>query len=114
MKYENPRSDVKIDLGSLNDVEKRFYLQAMKKVKQNTDWFEFDDFAFGMRSPLFSRNKSDLDVLLDPLYLALEDMSLSLGIRLGWIARAGKRRHSGQVRNVKAEQGVLVGSGKGR
>jgi hypothetical protein len=114
MKYENPRSDVKIDLGSLNDVEKRFYLQAMKKVKQNTDWFEFDDFAFGMRSPLFSRNKSDLDVLLDPLYLALEDMSLSLGIRLGWIARAGKRRHSGQVRNAKAEQRVLVGSGKGR
>jgi hypothetical protein len=70
----------------LSPEERDFLRQAEKKFRSNANWFEFEDFAFGMRSPLFSRQRSHLDVLRHPLYLALKEMWLDLGIRQGLVS----------------------------
>jgi len=92
MEYQKLESDLRINLDSLNDEEKRFYQRALKKFQQNVGWLEFDDFVLGMKSPLYSGKRSHHDVLQHPLYLALKDMSLQLGIRQGMIAKS-KREH---------------------
>jgi hypothetical protein len=66
--------------------EREFLRHAEKKYRANTNWFEFEDFAFGMRSPLFSRKRSHLDVLRHPLYLALKKMWLDLGEKQGLVS----------------------------
>jgi hypothetical protein len=70
----------------LSDEERRFLREAEKKVRANISWFDFEDFAFGMRSPLFSRQRSHLDVLRHPLYLALREMWLDLGVKQGLVS----------------------------
>lgn len=74
---------------SLTAEEQRFLEIARGKFLQNTDWFEFEDFAFGSRSPLFAATRSHRDVLTHPLYLALKDMWLQLGVRQGRVAPSG-------------------------
>jgi len=71
---------------TLTAEEREFLRHAEKKYRANTNWFEFEDFAFGMRSPLFSRIRSHLDVLRHPLYLALKEMWLDLGEKQGLVA----------------------------
>jgi hypothetical protein len=79
--------------GALTPEEREFLKQAEKKYRTNTNWFEFEDFAFGMRSPLFSRTRSHLDVLRHPLYLALKEMWLDLGERQGLVAPSRQEKH---------------------
>jgi hypothetical protein len=74
----------------LNPEELGFLARARGKFIENTDWFQFEDFAFGMRSPVFSKTRSHKNVLENPLYIALKDMWLELGVRQGRIA-AGKK-----------------------
>ena len=90
MQYVNLETGVKVNLDGLTPEEKKFYRQALKKFQENAKWFSFDEFAFGMRSPLYGRRKSHLDVLKSGLYLALKDMSLQLGVQQGLIARTKK------------------------
>jgi len=71
---------------ALSPEEHEFLKQAEKRYRRNMNWFEFEDFAFGMRSPLFSRTRSHLDVLEHPLYLALKEMWLNLGEKQGLVA----------------------------
>jgi hypothetical protein len=67
----------------------------VKKYRANLDWFEFEDFAFGMRSPLFARTRSHLDVLQHPLYVALKEMWLDLGEKQGQVAPSEpKEKHA--------------------
>ena len=95
MKDVTLRPRVKINLGSLTEAERRFYRQALKKFGENTKWLAFDEFAFGMMSPIYSNRNSHRDVLKDPLYLALKDMSLQLGVQQGMIARSrGKEKEA--------------------
>jgi hypothetical protein len=76
----------------LTPEEQRFLERAREKFRQNADWFEFEDFAFGMRSPLYSAARSHRDVLTSPLYLELTEIWLQLGVRQGRIAPApGKK-----------------------
>jgi hypothetical protein len=84
--YFNPRTGLRVNFARLSDVEKRFASQALSKFRANMDWVAFDDFAFGLRSPIYDRHKSPKEVLQSPLYLALKDMSLQLGIQQGKIA----------------------------
>lgn len=70
----------------LSPEERNFLREAETKYRSNTNWFEFEDFAFGMRSPLFSRRRSHLDVLRHPLYIALKEMWLDLGVRQGLVS----------------------------
>jgi len=51
---------------SLNVEELAFLERALSMFKKNTDWFQFEDFAFGMRSPLFSKTRSHKEVLENP------------------------------------------------
>src|SRR5437763_7417156 len=78
---------------SLSSEERVFLRQAEKKYRANTNWFEFEDFAFGMRSPLFLRTRSHLDVLRHPLYLALKEMWLNLGENQGFVAPSRQEEH---------------------
>lgn len=90
MKYVNADTGIEIDLNSLNESDRAFYRQALRKFKQNKPWLAFDSFAFGMMSPLYRGRTSHLEVLKSPLYLALKDMSLQLGVQQGMIARKAR------------------------
>src|ERR1043165_236853 len=70
----------------LSAAEHDFLREAEKRYRANANWFDFEDFAFGMRSPLFSRQRSHLDVLRHPLYLALKEMWLNLGVKQGLVS----------------------------
>jgi len=89
MKYTNPRSGLTIQLDALNEEEKRFFQLAHREFRKNVPWLAFDELAFGMRCPLFSRRRSYPNVLEHPLFLALKDMSIQLGVQQGLIAAAG-------------------------
>lgn len=97
MEYINPETKVKINLDRLTETEKQFYRRALKKFRENISWLAFDELAFGRQSPIYSHRKSHLDVLKEPLFLALKDMSLQLGVQQGMIARkqlAGKKANA--------------------
>lgn len=81
---------------SLTAEEQAFLARARSKFNENTDWFQFEDFAFGMRSPLFSKTRSHRNLRENPLYIALRDMWLQLGVQQGRIAAPakGKGKHA--------------------
>lgn len=87
MRYVNLQTNRTIELGNLTDDEKAFYLKALGRFQRNEDWLSFDELFFSPRSPIYSKRRSHLDVLGDPLYLALKDMWLQLGVQQGMIAR---------------------------
>ena len=93
LRYVNPNTKVKIELGDLTGEEKSFYQQALEQLDQSVNWLAFDEFAFGPRSPIYSQRRSHLDVAKDPLFQALLDMSMQLGVEEGLISReTGKQR----------------------
>ena len=99
LRYVNPETGLEIDLSHLNEAEKKFYLQAFSEFEKNVDWLGFDRFVFGRNSALYKGERSHLDVLKNPLYLAVEDMWLRLGIRQGKIAeRPAHGKPQGQKR----------------
>jgi len=66
--------------------EQSFLKRARGKHRDNINWLEFEEFAFGSRSPIFASSRSHRDVLQHPLYEALKEMWLDLGVRQGRIA----------------------------
>jgi len=85
MKYANSDTGVEIELAGLTAVKTKFYRQALEKFRKNVDWMAFEEFVFGPMSPLYSERKSRQEVIEDPLYLALEDMWLQLGVQQGMV-----------------------------
>ena len=73
-------SEIHLDL---NEVEGKFYLQAVEKFEKKINWLEFDEFAFGPGSPIYKNERRHLDVIQKPLYKALEDMWIRLGVEQG-------------------------------
>lgn len=106
MKYVNQGTGLEIDLSCLTEAERKFYRRSLRKFQAHADWLAFDEFAFGMHSPLYADCRSHLEVLRNPLYLALKDMSLHLGIQQGKIAGtasgkpAGKKHSKGEGRAI--------------
>lgn len=92
MEYINSETGVKINLDSLTPEEKKFYERALKKFQANTEWVSFDDFALGMRSPIFKRQGTRIEAPDSALYFALKDMSIQLGVQQGLIARVKKQK----------------------
>jgi hypothetical protein len=86
MIYINRRTGIKVELSSLDAQRQEFYKKAHANFRKNVSWADFEDFAFGMGSPLYAQRTSHLEVLSDPLYEALTDMWLELGVRQGLIA----------------------------
>jgi hypothetical protein len=93
---------------NLTAEEREFLRQAERKYRANTDWFEFEDFAFGMRSPLFSRTRSHLDVLSNPLYAALKEMWLNLGVKQGRVASSKMQKENEFARRKASRGGTPV------
>ncbi|MBI5478792.1 MAG: hypothetical protein HY906_08055 [Deltaproteobacteria bacterium] len=102
MNYVNPETGLEIKLGSLSASQERFYRQALEKLRQNAPWLAFDAFAFGAMSPLFVGRKSHLEVLRIPLYQALKDMSLQLGVQQGMIRRTATKEKPRRERREEA------------
>src|SRR5258706_1242396 len=102
MDYVNLETGERVNLGVLTSEEKKFYRQALKRFQENTSWLAFDEFAFGMGSPIYSRQRSHLDVLKSALYLALKDMSLQLGVQQGLVARTKKSEKKVIARTKKS------------
>ena len=87
LRYVNSNTKFSIELGSLTDGEKAFYEKAVRQFRRKVDWLSFDELVFSARSPIYAGRRSHLEVLRDPLYLALKDMWLELGVQQGMIAR---------------------------
>jgi hypothetical protein len=96
LKYVNQGAGLEIDLSCLTEVEKKFYRRSLRKLQEHADWLAFDEFAFGMHSPIYAGSRSHLEVLRNPLYLALKDMSLQLGIQQGKISGGASRKPAGK------------------
>jgi hypothetical protein len=86
------RATLELTESSLTADEQAFLDRARRKYLDNAGWLEFEEFAFGSRSPLFSSTRSQRDVLTHPLYAALKEMWLELGVRQGRIASPAKGR----------------------
>jgi hypothetical protein len=80
MIFENP---VAKDLFELSQAEAEFFGRALNKFNQNVNWSVFETFAFDPKSPIYARRKSYGRLVLDPLYRALQDMWLQLGVNQG-------------------------------
>lgn len=87
MQYVNRETGKRIDLRTLTEEERQFYLEAKRRFQENTDWIEFDNFVFGLDSPIYRGKKSYADVRRNPLFVALLDMSLQLGVQQGVVVR---------------------------
>lgn len=98
MKHINLEADVEIELSHLTVEEKTFYEEALRRFRQNVDWLDFDEFAFGMGSPIYARHRSHLDVVKQPLYLALRDMWLQLGAQQGMVRSEEKNAKGRKAR----------------
>ena len=99
MLYTNPHTGARVDLGRLTDAEKPLYLEALRRFAQNVDWMEFHTFAFASKSQLYAGRRSYHDVVGLPLFKALEDMWLQLGVQQGRVSRPrqatqGHREHA--------------------
>ena len=86
MRYLNRKSGLQIDLGELSPEKERFFDVAHKQFRKNVNWFEFEQLVFSYTSPIFSGAKNRGAVVNDPLYRALKDMWLQLGIDQGFVA----------------------------
>ena len=93
----------------LNSEERDFLRQAEKRYRANVNWFEFEDFAFGMRSPLFARTRSHLDVLKHPLYVALKEMWLDLGEKQGLVASSKRKEKHVEGRKSQGRRSANQG-----
>ncbi len=80
MMVENP---VTKDRFELTQAEAEFFARALSKFRENVDWSAFESFAFNPGSPIYARRKSYGRLVMDPLYRALQDMWLQLGVNQG-------------------------------
>ncbi len=87
MDYLNMQTGVRVNLDGLTEPEIRFYQQAVERFLKNINWFTFHAFAFSSRSPLFKKESANKPANQEPLYLALKDMWLQLGVQQGMIRR---------------------------
>jgi len=104
MRYHNPKSGLDIDLGPIDAEKRRLFETALEKFRRNTNWFEFEQLVFAYTSPIFSRAKNRADVVNEPLFHALKDMWLQLGIDQGFVANdrdETKARPAGPHRSTR-------------
>lgn len=73
-------------LSAMTSEETAFLARAREKHAANVNWLEFEEFAFGPRSPIFARKRSHQNVLDHPLYITLKNLWLDLGARQGQVA----------------------------
>src|SRR5947207_15011870 len=82
MVFQNPVTNSSFELSGADG---DFFSRALEKFHTNTRWSTFENFAFSPRSPIYARRKSYGRLVRDPLYQALQDMWLQLGVNQGEI-----------------------------
>lgn len=80
MVFQNPVTNENFELDGADAV---FFRRVLEKFHGNARWFPFQNFAFGTNSPIYARRKSYGRLVKDPLYRALQDMWLQLGVNQG-------------------------------
>jgi hypothetical protein len=80
MNFKNPVTGEQF---ALPEREAAFLEGAMARFSGNTPWGSFENFAFGPASPIYARRRSFRRLVRDPLYRALQDMWLQLGVNQG-------------------------------
>ncbi len=80
MVFQNPVTNDNLEL---DGADADFFLRALDKFHSNASWSSFENFAFSPRSPIYARRKSYGRLVRDPLYRALQDMWLQLGVNQG-------------------------------
>jgi len=80
MVFQNPITN---DEFELDGAEANFFSRAVDKFRNNADWTSFENFAFSPISPIYARRQSYGRLVRDPLYRALQDMWLQLGVSQG-------------------------------
>lgn len=86
MRYQNSESGLVVYLDKLSPERKQFYERALKLFRSNASWFAFEQMAFSFYSPLFHGVRNRAEIVNDPLFKALQDMWLQLGINQGFVA----------------------------
>ncbi|MBI1739968.1 MAG: hypothetical protein HYR57_03690 [Candidatus Koribacter versatilis] len=71
------------DRFELGPAEAEFFARGLAKFREHVDWSAFETFAFNPGSPIYARRKSYGRLVMDPLYRALQDMWLQLGVNQG-------------------------------
>ena len=108
MHYSNRKSGVSIDLGDLDVAKRHLYERALEQFRSGVSWFEFEQFVFSYTSPLFSAARDRAAVVKDPLYAALKDMWLQLGIDQGFVANEPNET---QARAARAHGASIIRDG---
>ena len=108
MRYINRKSGVTIDLGDLDAAKRRLYERALEQFREGVSWFAFEHLIFSYTSPLFSTARNRADVVDDPLFAALKDMWLQLGIDQGFVA---DERQQTQARTSGAHSPTVIRDG---
>ena len=81
MVFQNPVTKENFEL---EGADADFFRRALDKFSSNANWWSsFENFAFGPNSPIYARHKSYGRLVKDPLYRALQDMWLQLGVNQG-------------------------------
>lgn len=80
MVFQNPVTDETFELDGADAI---FFRRALDKFRSNANWFSFENFAHGSSSPIYARHKTYGRLVRDPLYRALQDMWLQLGVNQG-------------------------------
>ena len=110
MTVKNP---VTSDTFELNQAENEFFDRALSKFSKNVNWAEFENFVFNPSSPIYSRRKSYGRLVLDPLYRALQDMWLQLGVNQGEVQDDRPKGEKSFCRAADQER-ELAGQGPAR
>lgn len=105
MHYTNDKSGLRIDLGTLDAAKRRLYQAALDRFQEHASWFDFEQFVFSYTSPLFAQSRNRADVVNDPLYAALKDMWLQLGIDQGFVA---DDRYAAQARETRPHRPTVI------
>jgi len=101
MLFQNPVTN---DHFELKGIEAEFFRRALKKFQSNISWVSFENFAFNSSSPIYARRRSYGRLTKDPLYRALQDMWLQLGVNQGEVQDDRTGKEKGFCREVEEER----------
>jgi hypothetical protein len=102
MVFQNPVTKDKFEL---DGADADFFSRALDKFRSNANWSSFENFAFSPSSPIYARRKSYGRLVTDPLYRALQDMWLQLGVNQGEVQDDRREGENAFCREVDEGQG---------
>ena len=77
-----------IDLTDLNEHERDFYREVVKRFQKKQHWNEFSNFALSMNSPIYSERRRNMypdPDREDPLSAAVKDMGAQIAKEQGFM-----------------------------